>query len=137
MESQTQQPTDDASNPSSLATVSEPEARREISPTTQSIAKGKWIVTQIFDFIAGLPNYVGSSFNQSKQLITSVGLIIAMVIALKVVLAIMDALDDIPVVAPTLKLIGIGYSIWFVSRYLLKSSNRQELAQKFEGVLKQ
>ena len=137
MESQTQQPTDDASNTSSLATVSEPEARREISPTTQSIAKGKWIVTQIFDFIAGLPNYVGSSFNQSKQLITSVGLIIATVIALKVALAVMDALDDIPVVAPTLELIGVGYSIWFVSRYLLKSSTRQELAQKLEGVLKQ
>ena len=137
MESQTQQPTDDASNPSSLATVSEPEARREISPTTQSIAKGKWIVTQIFDFLAGLPNYVGSSFNQSKQLITSVGLIIATVIALKVALAVMDALDDIPVVAPTLELIGVGYSIWFVSRYLLKSSTRQELAQKLEGVLKQ
>ena len=137
MESQTQQPTDDASNPSSLATVSELEARREISPTTQSIAKGKWIVTQIFDFIAGLPNYVGSLFNQSKQLITSVALIIATAIALKVVLAIMDALDDIPVVAPTLELIGVGYSVWFVSRYLLKSSNRQELAQKVDGVLKQ
>lgn len=58
-------------------------------------------------------------------------------IALKVVLAILDALDDIPVVAPTLELIGVGYSAWFVSRYLLKSSNRQELAQKLEGFLKQ
>lgn len=137
MESQTQQPTDNVSNPSRLVTVSDPEVRQMISPTTQSIAKGKWIVSQIFDFIAGLPNYVGSSFNQSKQLITSVGLIIATVIALKVVLAIMDALDDIPVVAPTLELIGIGYSVWFVSRYLLKSSDRQELAQKLDGVLKQ
>ena len=137
MESQTQQPTDDASNPSSLATVSELEARREISPTTQSIAKGKWIITQIFDFIAGLPNYVGSSFNQSKQLITSVGLIIATAIALKVVLAVMNTLNGIPLLELTFELIGIGYSAWFVSRYLLKSSNRQELAQKVDGVLKQ
>lgn len=84
-----------------------------------------------------MPAYVGSLFNQSKQLITSVALIVATVIAFKVALAVMDALDDIPVVAPTLELIGVGYSVWFVSRYLLKSSNRQELAQKFEGVLKQ
>lgn len=49
MESQAQQPTDDASKPSFLATVSEPEARQEISLTTQSIAKGKWIVTQLFE----------------------------------------------------------------------------------------
>jgi hypothetical protein len=67
MESQTQQPTDDASNPSPLATVSSPKARREISPTTQSIAKGKWIVTQIFDFIAGWPNYVGSLFGSASD----------------------------------------------------------------------
>lgn len=80
---------------------------------------------------------VASSFNQSKQLITSVGLIVATVIALKVVLAILDALDDIPVVAPTLELIGVGYSAWFVSRCLLKPSNRQELAQKLDGFLKE
>lgn len=49
----------------------------------------------------------------------------------------MDALDDIPVVAPTFELIGIGYSVWFVSRYLLKASNKQELAQKLEGGLRQ
>lgn len=49
MESQEQQPTDDASDPSSLVTAFLPEARREISPTTQSIEKGEWIVTQIFD----------------------------------------------------------------------------------------
>ena len=80
---------------------------------------------------------MGSSFNQSKQLITSVGLIIAMAIALKVVLAVMNALNGIPLLELTFELIGIGYSAWFVSRYLLKSSNRQELAQKVEGVLKQ
>ncbi|MBW4640381.1 MAG: hypothetical protein KME05_19560 [Gloeocapsa sp. UFS-A4-WI-NPMV-4B04] len=135
MESQTQPPTDDASNPSALATAFSPEARRKISPTTQSIAKGKWIVTQIFDFIVGLPNYVGSSFNQSKQLITSVGLIIATAIVLKVVLAILDALNDIPVVAPTLELIGVGYSAWFISRYLFRASNRQELVQQTQRVL--
>lgn len=37
-----------------------------------------------------------------------------MAIALKVVRSVMDALDDIPVVAPTLELIGVGYSAWFV-----------------------
>lgn len=137
MESQVQQPTDDASNPSQVTVASSPEARQIISPTTQSIAKGRWIVSQIFSFIAGLPDYVGSLFNDYRQLITSIALILGTALALKVVLAVMDALDDIPVVAPTLELIGVGYSAWFVGRYLLKSSTRQELAQKLEGVLKQ
>lgn len=41
------------------------------------------------------------------------------------------------VVAPTLELIGVGYSAWFISRYLLTLSTRQELAQKLDGILKQ
>ena len=42
-------------------------------------------------------------------------------------MAVLDALNDIPLVAPTFELIGIGYSVWFVYRYLLKASTRQEL----------
>jgi hypothetical protein len=34
-------------------------------------------------------------------------------------------------------LIGIGYSAWFVNRYLLKASNRQELAQEIQGLKQQ
>lgn len=135
MESQAQQATDDASNSSEVITALEPEARRQISPTTQSLEKGRWIVKQIFDFIAGLPNYVGTLFNKYKQLMTSIALIVGTAITLRVVLAILDALDDIPVVAPTLELIGVSYSVWFVNRYLLKSSNRQELAENLREFL--
>lgn len=135
MESQVDQPTDDASNSSEITTASLPEARQTISPTTQSIAKGRWIITQIFGFIAGLPNYVGSLFNDYRQLITSIALIIGTAITLKVVLAVMDAVDDIPVVAPTLELVGVSYSVWFISRYLGTSSKRQELVQQIQGVL--
>jgi len=39
-------------------------------------------------------------------------------------------LNDIPLVAPTFELIGIGYSAWFVYRYLLKASTRQELTNE-------
>ncbi len=137
MESQQGQLTDDTSNSSSLVTAFEPKAGRQISPTTQSIAKGRWIITQIFSFLEGLPGYVGSWFNKYKQPIISIGVICGVAIALRVVVAILDALDDIPVVAPTFELVGVGYSVWFISRYLLKSSTRQELAQKLEGVLKQ
>ncbi len=49
------------------------------------------------------------------------------IVGVKVLLAILDALNDIPLVAPTFELIGIGYSAWFVYRYLLKASTRKEL----------
>lgn len=137
MESDVQQPTDDASNSSKVTMALEPEARRQISPSTQSIEKGQWIVTQIFDFIVGLPDYVGTFFNRYKQLIISIAVIWGAAIALKVVLAIMATVNDIPLLASTFELIGVSYCIWFSNRYLLKPPTRQELAQKLEGVLKQ
>ncbi len=82
---------------------------------------------QVSSFLATLPDYLGSFFNRYKQPLISVGLIVAAIVTVKVVLAVLDALNDIPLVAPTFELIGIGYSIWFVYRYLLKASTRQEL----------
>ena len=38
----------------------------------------------------------------------------------------------IPLIAPTLELIGIAYSGWFVYRYLLAADNRKELMQQIE-----
>ncbi|MBV9385221.1 MAG: CAAD domain-containing protein [Chroococcidiopsidaceae cyanobacterium CP_BM_ER_R8_30] len=66
----------------------------------------------------------------------SIGLILAAFITLRVVLAVIDVLNDIPLLAPALKLIGIGYSFWFTNRYLLRASTRQELSQLIQGFLK-
>lgn len=85
---------------------------------------------QISVFLATLPEYLGNFFNQYKQPLVSVGLIVAAVVSVKVLLAVLDSLNDIPLVAPSFELIGIGYSIWFVYRYLLKASTRQELTSE-------
>jgi CAAD domains of cyanobacterial aminoacyl-tRNA synthetase len=85
---------------------------------------------QISTFLATLPEYVGSFFNQYKQPLVTVGLIVGSIVGVKVLLAILDALNDIPLVAPTFELIGIGYSAWFVYRYLLKASTRKELTSE-------
>ncbi|AHJ29894.1 CAAD domain-containing protein [Nodularia spumigena CS-584] len=85
---------------------------------------------QISGFLATLPEYLGSFFNQYKQPLVSVGLIVAAIVSVKVLLAVLDSLNDIPLVAPTFELIGIGYSAWFVYRYLLKASTRKELTSE-------
>jgi glutamyl-tRNA synthetase len=66
-----------------------------------------------------------------------VGLILASIISLKVLLGVVDELNDIPLLAPTFELIGIGYTIWFVYRYLLRSSNRQQLGQEIQAIKEQ
>ncbi|MEH2236114.1 CAAD domain-containing protein [Nostoc sp.] len=99
----------------------------KLQPPAQS--QDEWLKygEQISSFLATLPEYLGSFFNQYKQPLVTIGLIVGSIVGVKVLLAILDALNDIPLVAPTFELIGIGYSAWFVYRYLLKASTRKEL----------
>ncbi|MEH2161491.1 MAG: CAAD domain-containing protein [Nostoc sp.] len=102
----------------------------KLQPPAQS--EDEWLKygEQISTFLATLPDYLGSFFNQYKQPLVTVGLIVGSIVGVKVLLAILDALNDIPLVAPTFELIGIGYSAWFVYRYLLKASTRKELTSE-------
>ncbi|MBH8565322.1 CAAD domain-containing protein [Nostoc sp. CENA67] len=102
----------------------------KLQPPAQS--QDEWLKygEQISGFLATLPEYVGNFFNQYKQPLVSVGLILGAIVAVKVLLAVLDSLNDIPLIAPTFELIGIGYSAWFVYRYLLKASTRRELTNE-------
>lgn len=113
----------------------EPEPQTAFSPTNQSIQKGQWIVTQIVDFLSKLSENLGSFFGENQQLLINLGLIFGAIIAFRVSLAVIAAINEIPLVAPTFELVGIGYSIWFISRYLLNTSSRQELGQKIQAFL--
>jgi hypothetical protein len=55
---------------------------------------------------------------------------LAAIISLKIVLAVLDVMDDIPLLLPSFELIGIAYATWATFRYLLKASTRQELITK-------
>jgi hypothetical protein len=102
----------------------------KLQPPAQS--QDEWLKygEQVSTFLATLPEYVGGFFNEYKQPLVTVGLIVGSIVGVKVLLAILDALNDIPLVAPTFELIGIGYSAWFVYRYLLKASTRKELTSE-------
>ncbi|MBR8832581.1 MAG: CAAD domain-containing protein [Stigonema ocellatum SAG 48.90 = DSM 106950] len=102
----------------------------KIQPATQSQEEWLKYGEQVSSFLATLPDYLGGFFSTYKQPLVSIGLILAAIVTVKIVLAILDALNDLPLVAPSFELIGIGYSLWFVYRYLLKASTRQELSDE-------
>jgi CAAD domains of cyanobacterial aminoacyl-tRNA synthetase len=110
-----------------------------ITKIQPSQSQDEWLKygEQISSFLGTLPEYAGTVFNRYRQPLTVLGLIVAAIVTLKVVLAILDALNDIPLIAPTFELIGIGYSAWFVYRYLLKASSRQELTSEITTIKKQ
>jgi hypothetical protein len=108
-----------------------------LPPVNKSSEQWQQIGEQVSVFLAKLPDYIGWFFNEYKQPILSVAFILTALITVKVVLAVLDAIDDVPLLSPTFQLIGIIYSGWFVYRYLLKAENRQELAQEIEAIKQQ
>ena len=87
--------------------------------------------------ILKFPAYANAFYEENKELVNTVGLFLLAGVGVKLTLAILDAVNDIPLLAPLMELIGLGYTIWFIYRYLWKAENRVELIQEFDGLKKQ
>lgn len=135
MEESQVQPIVETTTPPEAVKVLEPAPQVNFEPVNQSVQKGQWILAQVVSFLSQLSDNLGKLFGENQQLLINLGLILGAIIAFRVSLAVIAALNEIPLVAPTFELVGIAYSVWFISRYLLSSSSRQELAQKIEGFL--
>jgi hypothetical protein len=86
------------------------------------------------EFIDDIPSYISYFFTAYKRPLVSIGLILVAFIAVRLALALLDALNDIPLLAQTLKLIGLTYTTWFVYRYLISSASRQELFETINSL---
>jgi hypothetical protein len=104
----------------------------KLPPASEPESQWQQISRQVSQFLEKLPEYLGSFFNNYKQPLITVALILAAILTAKLVLALLDAINDIPLLSPLFELVGIGYATWFVSRYLLKASTRQELADEIQ-----
>jgi hypothetical protein len=85
-----------------------------------------------YSFLSALPEYIGKFFAEYQKPIVTLGLIFGSIVSVKLTLALLSAINDIPLLEPTFELVGLGYTIWFVYRYMLKASNRQELSQEID-----
>ncbi len=125
--------------PESMAALkdSEPGTLAILPPTTEPDDQWQPVGTQFSDFLEHLPIYLGTFFQEYKLPVISFGLLVVGVGALRIALAVLDALDDIPLLPPTFELIGIGYTTWFTFRYLLKATTRQELGAEVSSIKEQ
>jgi hypothetical protein len=82
------------------------------------------------DILNDLPSYLSQLYQNNQGVFITVGLFLGAIIAFKILLAILGAVNSIPLFAPFLQAIGFGYTAWFVYRYLLKASTRAELAEE-------
>lgn len=108
-------------------------------PSQEPETKEQWqqIGEEASAFIDKLPSYIADFFNKYQQILVALGWILAALTTVKLTLAILDAINDIPLLALVLELVGLGYTFWFVIRYLLSASSRQELSVTIQAVKEQ
>ncbi|MEM8673315.1 MAG: CAAD domain-containing protein [Cyanobacteria bacterium P01_G01_bin.67] len=113
-----------------VITATKPKSSPTDNAVQEYLSIGTSFLTQIFDILKGF-------IDANQKLLVNLLLIFLGIIAVKVTLAIISAINDIPLLAPTFELVGLGYTGWFVYRYLLTNSSRQELGQEFEALKNQ
>ncbi len=96
----------------------------------------EWIDV-VVEFLAKVPEQLGDFFGEYKQPLTTLGLILTAAITVYITLSVLDAINNIPLLSSILELVGLGYTAWFTTRYLLKASTREELFAEFNGLKKQ
>ncbi|MEA5581144.1 CAAD domain-containing protein [Nodularia harveyana UHCC-0300] len=112
------------------ATGGETDTLSQLPPSDTGEAEWRQVANKTTDFLAELPEYLTSFFQGNQRSLTNLALILSAIITFKVVIAILGAINDIPLLEPFFELIGIGYFAWFSWRYLIKTELRQELNHK-------
>ena len=97
----------------------------------ESTAELKAMLSKGVEVVSNLDTILGNFFSEYRQLIVSLGLVFGAIVSVKLTLALLSALNEIPLIEPILELVGLGYSAWFVTRFMLKSEKRQEFYAKF------
>ncbi|AFZ16060.1 valine--tRNA ligase [Allocoleopsis franciscana] len=95
------------------------------------------IGNQVAKVLSELPDEIGKFFNQYQQPMIVVALLLVTIITLKVTLAAVSAINSFPILQPTFEMVGLGYTIWFASRYLLTVAKRQELGAATQALKEQ
>lgn len=125
--------------PSLVHVTSEEQLVASKMPSHEPETKEQWqqIGEEASAFIDKIPSYVADFFSKYQPILIALGWILAALATVKLTLAILDAINDIPLLALVLELVGLGYTSWFVIRYLLSASSRQELSDTIQAIKEQ
>jgi len=108
--------------------------KTELADSKPSTEQWLLIGYRISAFVDELPSYFSYFFDAYKQPLVIIGLIVGVLVIFKLMLALVDALNDLPLIAGFLELVGLAYTTWFVYRYLISTNSRQELGEKIREI---
>jgi len=95
------------------------------------------LLGQALSFVETLPGEVLAFFSTYQRAFGVIGLFVGLAISLTVVQATLNAVRSIPLLSPFFEVVGLGVCLWFASRYLIQSNNRQELVDTWQQLKEQ
>ncbi|MEH1903977.1 MAG: CAAD domain-containing protein, partial [Nostoc sp.] len=113
------------------------EAQTLLLPADKPLPQWQQTGSNFSAFLEQLPKYLGGFSTEYQLPIICFATIIAATVAVKLILAVLDVINEIPQANLVFELTGIGYFIWFLFRYLFKASTRQELIAQISFIQKE
>ncbi|MDE5116780.1 MAG: CAAD domain-containing protein, partial [Trichodesmium sp. St2_bin2_1] len=101
---------------------------------TIDLEKPNKIEEQFRDIFSNFPDYINQLYQEYQSQLQVIFFLALAILTVKLLASFVQALNRIPILSITFELIGMGYLLWFVYRYLLNQDNRQELLDKIEDI---
>jgi hypothetical protein len=102
-------------------------------PSDETTEQLKQLWERVVEVLSGPTKYLGGFWTKYERVLITLGLAFASLVSVKLTLALLTAVGDVPLLAPTFELVGMGYSAWFVYRYLWKAASRRELSKELSS----
>lgn len=120
--------------PTNVSPPTEPMIISDTSTTDSAEDAWKSVQVKATAFFAEATQSTVTFFRENRRLLSTLGWTFLFFLGTRMLFAALDAIDDLPLVTPLLKLIGLATVAWFVWRYLMRANNRQELTQTLDRV---
>lgn len=111
-----------------------PGTLQKMPSTTADNSEWLEVVDRGLQVLAVFPAFLGKVLGEYRSPLTTVGLILFAGLGIAVADGVLARLNTIPLFAPTFELVGLGFTGWFVVRYLLYADTRQELLSEYHEI---
>lgn len=130
---QKQRPTRPAETHLTQAVEPDTQTRIEATKTAADSPNPSTDWNHTFERLTALPNQVSELAGQYSSQLKMVAALIAALVVMRLALAVLEAINSIPLMQPFLELVGLGYLGWFAIQHLLTADSRQELSRTLHG----
>jgi hypothetical protein len=98
-------------------------------PIIEPAQAGPSMQSEVTAFVENATATITELFHNNRQLFIILGWILLAILGVKVMLATLSIIDDIPLVMPIIKLVGLVSIVRFSWRYLIREHDRKELIE--------